>query len=227
MGHLALFAPCFVDQLWPQAAQAAVQLIEALGHEVELGEAVCCGQVFGNSGDEQRAQDLERRWLRAHERFDSVILLGASCTGYIRARTERGGIEDFCEWMVREGPARFPNPLARQVAVHHSCASLRETRSAKALAELLRRVPDLRVQEATRSDECCGFGGSFSVNFPELSVRMGQDKLAELQEAGPVESIVSADCSCLLHLRSLDAEGMGAKGTRFQHIAEVLLEASR
>ncbi len=222
MAHLALFAPCFVDQLWPQAARAAVELIEALGHQVQLAESVCCGQVFGNSGEEPRARDLCERWLGAHERFDRVLLLGASCTGYIRARSERDGIEDFCEWMLREGPARFPRSLARRVAVHHSCSSIRETRSARALAELLRRIPDLEVQEARRPDECCGFGGSFSVGFPELSVRMGQDRLAELQEGGAVESIVSADCSCLLHLRAVDRKGMG-----FQHVAELLLEASR
>jgi L-lactate dehydrogenase complex protein LldE len=221
MGRLAVFAPCFVDQLWPQAAQAAVRLVEALGHEVRLADAVCCGQVFGNSGDEKQAADLSRRWLRAHEGFDRVLLLGASCTGYIRARADRAGIEDFCEWMLREGPARFPRSLPRMVAVHHSCASQRETRSAEALRELLRRVPDLEVQDATRPGECCGFGGSFSAGFPELSVRMGQDKLAELQAAGPVESIVSADCSCLLHLR-----GVNQDEVRFQHVAELLLEAS-
>lgn len=226
MGNLALFAPCFVDQLWPQAAQAAVELVEALGHEVHLTEVVCCGQVFGNSGEETRARDLTGRWLAAHEGFERVLVLGASCTGYLRARAERAGIEDFCEWMLREGPARFPGSLARRVAVHHSCASLRETRSAGALRELLRRVPGLLVQEAARVDECCGFGGSFSAGFPELSVRMGQDKLAELVAEGAVDSIVSADCSCLLHLRGVAEAGSGA-GVRFQHVAELLLEACR
>ena len=221
MGRVAIFAPCFVDQLWPQAGQAAVRLIEALGHEVELADAVCCGQVFGNSGDEKQAEELSRRWLRSHRTFDRVLVLGASCTGYIRARADRPGIEDFCEWMLREGPARFPRSVARRVAVHHSCASQRETHSAGALRELLRRVPDLEVQEPTRVDECCGFGGSFSAGFPELSVRMGQDKLAELQAAGPVEAVVSADCSCLLHLR-----GVHRGDLRFEHIAELLWEAS-
>ncbi|MEZ5989544.1 MAG: glycosyltransferase [Planctomycetota bacterium] len=235
MSRLALFAPCFVDQLWPEAGVAAVRLLEALGHEVALGEAACCGQVLGNAGDRREADRLRRLWAGAHAAFDEVVVLGASCLGDLRAGLGGGGprLSEFCEWMLEHGPARFPKPLRERVAVHQSCSSLHETRTAAHLRALLGRVDGLEPHYPARVDECCGFGGSFASTFAELSVRMGRDKLADLgvvpgpdTDAGsaataPPARVVSADCSCLLHLR-----GLAPAGARFVHVAELLAEAA-
>jgi len=231
MSRLALFAPCFVDQLWPGAGIAAVRLIEALGHEVALGEAACCGQVLGNAGDHRQAGRLRRLWAQAHAAFDEVVVLGASCLGDLRVGLGDGGprLSEFCEWMLEHGPARFPKALRERVAVHQSCSSLHETRTAAHLRALLGRVDGLEAVYPERVDECCGFGGSFASTFAELSVRMGRDKLADLgvtpgPDAGgaaPPTRVVSADCSCLLHLR-----GLAPEGARFVHVAELLAEAA-
>ncbi len=213
---VALFVPCYVNELWPQAGRAAVELIEAAGHRVSITDAVCCGQVLANSGEAADATRVYDVWDSAHQAAHEVVVLSASCTGHLLQQGAQ--VREFCEWFVAQAPREFATPVPRMVALHTSCSALRETKTAWAEQELLRRVPQLAVHTPKQADECCGFGGSFSTGFADLSVKMGQDKIANLeQSAQRIDAIVSADCSCLLHLR-----GVAREDLEFFHIAEIL-----
>lgn len=220
--------PCFVDELWPSAGIAAVELIEAVGFEVRLVDAVCCGQPLANAGEAREAERVRAFWQKQRSlagEAGEVVVLSASCTGHLRQTAaeaaSRAGIREFCEWFLEHAPARYPRRVERSVALHSSCSAIREVRSDRAARALLDRVPGLVVHEPEHYEECCGFGGSFSAAFAELSYRMGADKVAALARADEnVDTIVSADCSCLLHLR-----GIADPKLRFRHVAEILREA--
>lgn len=224
MASVRLFVPCFVDELWPQAARAAVELAEAVGFSVQLVDAVCCGQALANSGAD--STKVEARFASAASGADEVVVLSASCAGHLQ--TMSGGharvppVVEWCDWFVRYAPDRFPQRLERRVVLHGSCSALRSTRNVETIRDLLSRVDGLEVFDPADASECCGFGGTFSTEFPEMSVRMGRDKWNSLASAHPngVEGVVSSDCSCLLHLRAI---GKGALPC--YHIAELLRSA--
>jgi L-lactate dehydrogenase complex protein LldE len=224
MSDVGLFVPCYMDELWPQAAIAAVHVLEALGHRPIVRDPVCCGQVLSNSGDEEGARELTRLWADGHAGLDVVLVLSASCGGFLQHEAPDVPVREFCDWLEEHGPERYPSRVEGRFAYHASCASQRETGTAESTGSLLGRIEGLELLRPEPRDECCGFGGSFATKFPELSVRMGRDRLDCLMHqdapAGRVDGVVSADVSCLLHLRGLAPEGL-----RMLHVAELLEEA--
>jgi len=222
-----LFVPCYVDELWPQAGIAALHVMEALGVRPKVADPVCCGQVFSNAGARGDAEEVEAVFWKGHADLDEVVILSASCCGHLRRKPRKGPrVLEFSEWVLEHAPSSFPRPVERQVVVHHSCSSERETRSSAATREVLLRVEGLRVLEPSGLQDCCGFGGSFAETLPELSVKMGVDRMEHLSSASAEGEqgleVVSADCSCLLHLA-----GVAEEGVRFRHVAEILEEALR
>ena len=207
---VGFFVPCFVDQLWPQAARAAVELMEALGFELGIADAVCCGQALSNAGESAGAQHLRKLWARRHRPFSEIVVLSASCAGHLLSTSCAGQqverapdlpgrprILEWCEWFAEHAPARFPRPVQQSLALHRSCSSLRPGTSDAAAQDLLGRVDGLRVYQPEHSDECCGFGGSFATEFADLSVRMGRDKIQALEAclSSPASSVSSKQAS--------------------------------
>ena len=238
--RVALFVPCYVDQLWPEVGLAAADVLEGLGVEVHCPEAqTCCGQPFANAGFEAEARGLARRFLEVFEGSEHVVCPSGSCVAMVRRhfgpllgeRAPLGErVHELCEFLVDVLGApplgvRFPH----RVGLHPSCHGLRELRLAlpsermgpafDKVAALLGAVAGLELVAPERSDECCGFGGSFAVDEPEVSCRMGLDRLLAHERAG-AEVITSVDASCLLHLRGL-AERRGSP-LRVMHVAEIL-----
>lgn len=223
------FIPCYVDELWPEAARAAVELAEAVGFRVTIADAVCCGQALDNSGEASEGDRIRSR-LMADSSIagaDELVVLSASCAGHLIGSRSAGAAEprvrEWCDWFVDYAPDEFPTVVERRVALHSSCSALRTTRSAGAARDLLARVRGLHVAEPASAEECCGFGGSFSTEFAELSIKMGLDKVAALRASDTREpdAIVSADCSCLLHLRALRSHELACF-----HVAEILRQAA-
>lgn len=216
--------PCYVDELWPRAARAAVELAEAVDIEVSVSDAVCCGQALANAG-EAGSDAMRGRVLEAASGFDELVVLSASCGGFLREAGRAHGVRvrEWCDWFADYAPDQFPKRVDRRVALHSSCSALRSTESDWAARDLLSRVDGLVVTEPSEHDECCGFGGSFSTEFAELSIRMGSDKLAALHASNErgIDGVVSADCSCLLHLKALEKNALPCF-----HVAELLREAA-
>jgi len=241
---VALFVPCYVDQLQPRAGLAALELLERLGVPVEVPEdQTCCGQPLANLGARADARAVAAHFLSVFDGYDHVVCPSGSCTSMVRhhyaglvpdgerVRRLRHSTWELCEFLVdvlgvRKVDAEFPHRVGLQPACH----GLRELRlgSASELAgapfskvrELLHSVRGLELVEPRRPDECCGFGGSFAVSEEAVSVRMGRDRLDDHEGAG-AEFLVSTDVSCLLHLSGI-ARREG-RALRTLHVAEVLL----
>jgi L-lactate dehydrogenase complex protein LldE len=241
---VALFVPCYVDQLAPQVGLATAALLERLGCRVAFDpRQTCCGQPFVTTGARAEAVRLARRHLEIFSGKEAVVCPSASCVATVRhryadlvgpeaARELASHTFELGEFLVkvlnrREFGARFPH----RVALLESCHGLRELelgwpseRTARApgmgvTESLLRGVAGLELVELARPDECCGFGGAFSVEYPELSGRIGRAKLDALEASG-AEFVTGTDVSCLLHLDGLRRREQ--RGPQPIHLAEIL-----
>jgi L-lactate dehydrogenase complex protein LldE len=243
--RVGLFVPCYVDQLAPAVAEATVAVLERVGCTVEYDpDQTCCGQPFSNLGLADEARRLARIHLERFARHDAVVAPSASCVATVRrhygglgvgsdpaGRRVRERTFELTEFLVRQlgrddVGAKFPH----QVALLPSCHGLRELglgvpseRVASSPAPgpteiLLRNVAGLSLVRPAR-DECCGFGGAFSVELPEVSGRMGRDRLRDLAATGAAY-VTATDVSCLLHLDGIRRrEGSGPRAI---HVAEIL-----
>jgi L-lactate dehydrogenase complex protein LldE len=211
-GRVQLFATCIGDLVLPDAVADAEALLRDAGFEVEFPRAqVCCGQPAFNAGHRRAARRVARTFVRAFSRDAPVVCPSGSCATMVaHYLPELVGEEPFDVWELSAFlDARGVRPAARnegrRIAYHDSCHMLRELGVADAPRRLLEASGATLVPLA-RPDLCCGFGGTFSVRQPEISVAMADDKLAG---AGAAEALVTADPGCLMHLRGR-AERIGA-----------------
>jgi L-lactate dehydrogenase complex protein LldE len=237
---VALFIPCYIDQLYPQVARATLAVLEARGVKVTFPtEQACCGQPMANAGCEGDAHAAARRFVRTFADHDTIVAPSGSCVHYVRhhfdalpqtpqvqqVRSRTIELTDFLMTLPEGPPIDFPY----RVGVHVGCHALRGLRQATAselgptpggpLRTLLGRLRGAEVVPLDRHDECCGFGGTFAVDEPEISAHMGSDRIADHRRHG-AQVLVSGDTSCLMHL-----EGIARRqGTALPvlHIAQVL-----
>jgi len=240
---IALFVPCYVNYLYPDAAIATLELLEAQGFEVRYPKAqTCCGQPFANSGLEEETRRFAEHFIEVFDGYDYIVAPGASCVAMVKhhyneylpaspklekIQNRIYDITEFLHDVVKLSSLEISFP--HRVGLHQSCHGLRElglgTPSELALPlsskakNLLKLVRDIELVELERPDECCGFGGTFSINEPEISIRMGKDRIADHQRA-KAEYIAGFDLSCLMHMEGIiKAE---KKPLKVVHIAEIL-----
>ncbi len=220
---VALFIPCYVDQCYPQVARATLAVLEARGVEVVFPmEQTCCGQPMANAGCQDDARAASERFVRTFSAYDTIVAPSGSCVAHVRhhfdqlpptdaVRRVRARTVELCEYLLTlpEAPVvEFPY----RVGVHVGCHTLRTLHQGTPselgasgdgpLHTLLRRMPGITLVPLDRADECCGFGGSFAVDEPAVSARMGSDRVADHRRHG-AEVMVSADMSCLMHLEGI------------------------
>lgn len=240
---VGLFIPCYVDAVYPEVGMAAYRLLRHLGIDVTypMGQT-CCGQPMANAGFESGSVPLADRFERLFEGFDYVVAPSVSCTAFIRLNYPRllhkdhqcsvaSRTMDIVEFL--HDVVRVDRPLGRfphKVSLHNSCHGVRELGLSSPternvprfnkIKDLLDLVEGIEVVEPERSDECCGFGGMFSVEEPAVSLQMGKKKLARHITTG-AEYITGADCSCLMHMAGIEAKN-GGRTVRFCHVVEIL-----
>jgi L-lactate dehydrogenase complex protein LldE len=242
---VALFIPCYVDQLYPRVGLATAEVLEKLGARVHFPEAqTCCGQPMSNSGCFDDARPLARKMLEVFAPYEHVVCPSGSCTSMVRnhyqmllpgePRVAALGKKTYelCEFVHDVLQARPQGRFACKVGLHNSCHGLRELRlgsgSERLIApfnkirDVLQNIEGLQLVPLKRDDECCGFGGTFAVAEEAVSCAMGRDRIADHEAAG-AEVITGADMSCLMHLEGLLRRD--AKGLRVLHVAELLAEA--
>ncbi len=235
--RVGLFVTCLVDLVRPQVGFAAVKLLEQAGCTVEVPAAqTCCGQPAWNAGADGHAQDIARAVIEAFEGFDYVVVPSGSCAGMIkrhypevfekdaawlpRARALAQKTHELMSFLVKvRGVKSVPAQFAQSVCYHDSCSSLREMGVKDEPRALLASVGGLTLNELKDPQTCCGFGGLFSVKYPEISERMADDKIADATATG-AQTLIGGDLGCLLHL----AGRMKRQGQtlRVRHAAEVL-----
>jgi L-lactate dehydrogenase complex protein LldE len=236
--HVGLFVTCLVDAMRPSIGFAAIRLLEAAGCEVVVPEQqTCCGQPGYNSGDRKSAEAMARKFLAEFEAFDYVVLPSGSCAGMIRvhypdlfkddpdllARFTALGQRTYelTDFLVNIAKLKkIPGKFQGTLTYHDSCSGLRELDVYKQPRTLLAKMPGVTINEMVESTTCCGFGGTFSVKFGELSTRMADNKCQHIV-ATHAAAIVGGDLGCLLNIEGRLRRN-GDHSTRVLHVAEVL-----
>jgi L-lactate dehydrogenase complex protein LldE len=238
--RVQLMATCLCDAFHDDVAAATVEVLEFLGCAVEFPEGqTCCGQPAFNSGDWAASRRVVRHTLRIFDGGDPVVVPSGSCAAMLfhgavlefEEQADRPQVEalgrrawELADFLVNGlGVSSWPGRFDATVAFHRSCHT-RGTASAAAASALLRSLDGLRLVEFGEGEQCCGFGGTFSVTFPKISSAMGELKLEHVRAARP-DFLVSGDMSCLMHLGGL-AEKDGAP-LKILHLAQVLRDALR
>jgi L-lactate dehydrogenase complex protein LldE len=235
--RVSLFVTCLVDQLFPKVGLAMADVLERAGFGVDfLEDQTCCGQPAFNSGYWAEARQVADHFLDTFERAGDVVVASGSCTSMVthhfediyrddpqkldRVRVLAFRVWEFSRFLtdvaeVDDFGARFPH----KVTYHDSCHALRELGIKRGPRHLLSKVSGLTLAEMDVAEECCGFGGTFSVKFPEVSGGMVRTKIDSILRTG-AEYVVSIDSSCLMQINGALLHG----GHRVQaiHLAEVL-----
>lgn len=236
--RIALFVTCLVDLMRPSVGFAAIRLLEAAGCTVVVPETqTCCGQPAFNSGDRRAARALAKKTIAECEGFDYLVAPSASCADQIR--TEYPGLfADEPDWRRRAEAlaARtweltsflvdvlkveaVPGQFAGSVTYHDSCTGLRSLGIKAQPRALLAGVAGLTLKEMPEAEACCGFGGTFSVKFGDISATIAERKCVNVQ-AAQADAVVGGDLGCLLNIEG-KLRRLGDETTRVLHVAEVL-----
>jgi L-lactate dehydrogenase complex protein LldE len=235
--RVGLFATCLVDLLRPSVGFAAVRLLEAAGCEVVVPRGqTCCGQPAYNSGDEASAKALALQTIEAFDGLDYVVAPSGSCAAMLklhyprlmhgdqeaqaRARSFGERVHELVSFLVDiRGVASVPGSFSGRVTYHDGCSGLRELKIKEQPRALLAAVPGLQLVEMHGTDTCCGFGGLFSVKFPDISNAMVAAKVANAAAVAP-DLVLAGDLGCLMNVAGKLARQGSAIGCR--HVAEVL-----
>ncbi len=227
---VGLFIPCYVNAVYPNVGIATYKLLTSLGLDVDYPlNQTCCGQPMANAGYQSQAKKLALRFEDLFKGYDVIVGPSASCVAFVKENYENilheerhlcrtpGAIRDVIEFLhddlkITSLPSKFPH----KVSLHNSCHGVRElhlsTPSERNLPymnkirNLLELVQGIEVVEPERLDECCGFGGMFAIEEPEVSACMGHDKVLAHMKTGATY-ITGSDSSCLMHMQgSIDRE---------------------
>ena len=239
---VGLFIPCYVDAVFPEVGVATYKLLRHLGVDVEYPlDQTCCGQPMANAGFESQAVPLAKKFEEKFKGFDYVVAPSVSCTAFIRInypRLLKGKTEcetakkamDVVEFLhdvvkLDRRLGTFPH----KVSLHNSCHGVRElglsspseqhVEKFNKIKDLLQLVDGIQVVEPERPDECCGFGGMFSVEETAICAQMGRDKVERHIQTG-AEYVTGPDCSCLMHMAGV-AKKQGLN-IQFKHVVEIL-----
>jgi len=234
---VGLFATCLVDLMRPSIGFAAVRLLERAGCLVSVPTAqTCCGQPAYNAGDRADARKVAAQVIEAFEKFDYVVAPSGSCAGMIRVHYP--GLFDDGEEMKARARAlaartyeltSFLNDILQVTELdaefsatatyHDSCAGLRELGIKDQPRSLLALVRGLKLIEGETPENCCGFGGLFSIKYPDISAHIADARADDALAAG-ADLLLGGDLGCLMNL----AGRMSRRGTPLaaRHVAEVL-----
>lgn len=242
----SLFVTCIIDQFYPEVGESAVRLLRRLGVEVDFPAGqTCCGQPAFNSGFWRDAKPLARRALNALDGADYVVTPSGSCASMLRVfyselfhdepltlkrialLTPR--VYELSEFIVDalgvsdlSGYAEAGSTASpRKITYHEACHLRRELGVMSQPRALIESLPGVEFVEMRQSEVCCGFGGTFSVKYPEISGAMLQDKIDFAAESG-ADAITACDSSCLMHIGGgLAKQGIGVKPL---HLASLIEE---
>ena len=236
--RVGLFVTCLVDLMRPGIGFSALKLLEAAGCEVVVpATQTCCGQPAYNSGDRAGALALAKKVLAEFGDCDYLVAPSGSCAGMIRSHyadlakdapelasgfarlsAKTYELTDFLASVVKLD--RVPGNFQGSIIYHDSCAGLRELGVKHQPRALLAKMPGVRLTELPGAEECCGFGGVFSLKFGELSAAIAEKKCEGIR-ATQADAVVLGDLGCMLNIEG-KLRRMGDETTRVLHVAELL-----
>ena len=216
MISVELFVPCFIDQLYPETAFNMVKVLEKAGAKVNYNtNQTCCGQPAFNAGFCEDSRAVATKFLNDFKNADYIVAPSASCSGFVRnyypklfengthtnkAKEISKKVYEFSEFLTDILKVdQFSAKLEGKATYHDSCAALRECKIKEGPRKLLKNVVGLELIEMNENETCCGFGGTFSVKFEDISVAMVEQKVNNALATG-AEYIISTDQSCLMQI---------------------------
>jgi L-lactate dehydrogenase complex protein LldE len=239
----SLFVTCIIDQFFPEVGEAAVRVMQRLGVDVEFDESqTCCGQPAFNNGYWNDSKPTARRLVDSYQSAERIVIPSGSCASMVRvfynelfhnepdtlsrAQALAPRVSEFTEFVFDflgaeklEGLASNPKPM--RVTYHESCHLKRELGVDSQPKSLIKSLPGVELVEMPQAEVCCGFGGTFSVKYADISAAMLRDKIANIRSAN-VDAVVAGDMSCLMHIGGgLEKQGAGVRAI---HIAQLLDE---
>ncbi len=231
--QVALFVTCIVDQIFPEVGMSMARVLERAGCTLQFPpDQTCCGQPAFNSGYREEACKVARHTLKAFKDAEYIVIPSGSCTSMVTHHYEDLMPGDPDVHRIAERTWEFSQFLTEVLKVddvgarfdgvvtyHDSCHALRELKIKQGPRRLLSHVKGLELREMNAAEECCGFGGTFSVKFPEVSGGMARTKIDSILRTG-ASTVVSIDSSCLMQLEG--ALRRGNHSVRAMHLAEVL-----
>jgi L-lactate dehydrogenase complex protein LldE len=236
--RIQLMATCLCDAFFDDAAVATVEVLEHLGCQIDFPEnQTCCGQPAFNGGDWPTSRKVVRHTVKTFGGDAPVVVPSGSCA----AMMFHGALLEFekesdlpeVEQMARRtweladfivnglGIKTWPGKLDATIAFHRSCHS-RGTPTGEAALALLNSIEGLKVVPFGEAEQCCGFGGTFSVTFPHISQAMGNLKLDHVLANKP-DMLVSVDMSCLMHMSGLAEKG--GRPIKIKHLSQILRDS--
>ncbi len=235
--RVTIFVTCIVDQLFPNAGMAMASVLEQLGYEVDFPEAqTCCGQPAFNTGYRDEARTVALHTMKVLKGAEYVIVPSGSCTSMISHHYHDLFPKDSPEYHEAEELShrvyefsKFLTDVAKVedfganydgvVTFHDACHGLRDLKVKDGPRRMLANVKGLELREHDTCEECCGFGGTFSVKFAELSGHMVRTKLDSIVRSG-ADTVAAVDCSCLMQIQgAISRAGLPIKT---KHLAEIL-----
>ncbi len=236
--RVSLFITCLVDQLWPAVGMSAVEVLRRAGCEVVFDERqTCCGQPAFNTGYRNEARLLAQRFIEIFEETgsDAIVSPSGSCTAMVhhfhelfpnderwrrRAEAVAERTHEFSAFLVDTlGVEDVGASFRGRVTWHDACHGLRDLNLHSEPRRLIRNVRRAEFVELPNADSCCGFGGTFSVKYPEISVAILDNKIEAIEKAG-VRAVISGDASCLMQIGGRLTRKKST--VRAMHLAELL-----
>lgn len=214
--NVGFFITCLADFTRPNIGHAAVHLLEKNGCNVTIPEQSCCAQPAYNSGKRSEAIDIAKATIAAFEHLDYVIVPSASCAGMIKyhypglfegdeiwaekARSISERTHELISFLYNvAGMKQTDATFAGRIGFHESCSALREMK-VKGPRELLSTIKGAELIEIAGNEECCGFGGLFSVKFDEISNAMVETKTRNIKQAN-IDLLTGVDLGCLMNIK--------------------------
>jgi L-lactate dehydrogenase complex protein LldE len=234
---ITLFVQCIVDSIHPEVGDALVNIFHELGVEIDCPtDQTCCGQPAFNSGYRQPAALAAKHFIQTFEGSDVIVCPSGSCVNMVRnhypellgdepnwsrrAEELAGRVFELTEYLVDEaGVEDLGARYQGKITYHDSCHLLRGLRIREQPRALIRRINGAEFVEMNDSERCCGFGGAFSVKYPEISTAMVSDKVKNILDSG-ADTVVGCDMGCLMNISGLLSR-MGSE-IKVMHIAQVL-----
>jgi len=236
--RVSLFVTCLVDQLWSSVGTSSVEVLRRVGCEVEFDDRqTCCAQPAFNTGYRAEARDVAKRFIQIFEESsaDAIVSPSGSCTAMVHHYPEL--FADDSAWLKRaHAVAARTHELSAflirvlkvedvgaswngRVTWHDACHGLRDLNLKTEPRSLIRNVRGAEFVELDNADSCCGFGGTFSVKYPEISLAILDQKIEAIERA-QVNAVVAGDASCLMQIGGRLSRN-GSK-VRVMHLAELL-----
>jgi len=234
---VTLFIQCLVDGIYPEVGEAVVGIFRKLGVNLTCPtRQTCCGQPAFNSGYQGEARVAAKRFIEIFESAEAIVCPSGSCVTMVRHHYPQLFADDAAWWQRAQDVAAKTFELTEYlvdilgvddlgarfegvVTYHDSCHLLRNLQIKEQPRSLLRKISGAEFVEMNDSDRCCGFGGSFSFKYADISAAMAEDKVSNIIASG-ADTVVGCDMGCLMNIQGMLSRQESS--IRVMHIAELL-----